>query len=269
MIFLLYDVMPHVYASFHGAKKMCKIFTDVITEAQMPQLMNMSKSLLLNKLRQASNHLEGKIVPIFCYDGRPKRKLEKDKDYKANRVQVMPINIRQVLLNTVKNQQGFHLINKDEEADDLLATAKHKITKQFGKDSKFYIFSRDNDLLQLCDDNTVFVDAAGGWGNVKDKKYLMEKFGLDNFKKVVLYKVCFGDPSDNITGIFKGKRKKPIIEKINSSKSVKEFINDSGLVTSEMIPQIKNLMSMIRLRDNLPYEKVLKDDDNIYGDIKL
>lgn len=267
--------MPYVYSAYFGAISFLKL--EEVTAAVEDNLLLVSKQLLIKKLQQPFQNLSGNFLPVYCYDDFPKRKKELYPEYKENRKKKddskkMSFRVRNTLLLSVKNRDGYHLSSPDEEADDVIATAKKMIDEKLkGQDYRIYILSTDNDLLQLTDDHTVCVDIMkGSWGIIKDKTYLAEKYGLNNFKKVLLHKICFGDTSDNIKGIIKPHtRKAPIIAKINECNNLKDFVLDSGFVAKEKIPEVKKLMNLIILRDNLPCKITCNEGNTYFKGISL
>lgn len=271
---MLFDVSPFIYMSYFGA-------TSNMTQGELANNLIVSKrcNIVITSKILGCYHLMDMtqpILPVFCYDGihsSEKKKLVEAK-YKAQRSNPISKEVRLSMLNTVKQFPGWHLVNDYAEADDLISTIKYKI-KNISEDYLFTIFSKDNDLLQLCDYRTKFFDPAANKG-FRDRKYLAEKFdGIDNFKLVIPHKVCFGDPSDNIAGVCKGKRRKPIVEKIKSCTGYKDFLLSDIFENNEQRQRAKELYSIIRLKTDIDYrgrynpEDVMLDEDANYKFHKL
>ncbi len=256
---LLFDVSPFLYMAYYGATSILNNQADLSDE---DKICRVAGNILLGKIQSCFNLIPDNsyVLPIFCYDGinSTVKKKQVNQNYKAGRTHPLTKKIRTYLMNMFKLYPGYHLINDEEEADDLLSSMKDKVKSNL-ENCEFYIFSKDNDLLQLCDYRTCFFD-PGSNGGFRDRKYLKEKFDLENFKHIILYKVCFGDKSDNIEGIFKRKRHKPIIAKFNDCLIFKDFINLDILETSEQKLQAKDLYSIIKLKSNLIYEGKLISD---------
>lgn len=262
---LLFDVSPFYYMAYYGALFVMQKAPgrNITQEIDPVALMDVTKNILISKIRSCFEMFEGKpIIPVFCYDGFPVHKQQLEKEYKAGRTTNVPAGFKKDLRSIVRLFPGFHLYNKEEEADDLIATIKAKLKECENIDPTFYIFSKDNDLLQLCDYRTCFYDPANNKG-YRNREYLKEKFnGISNFKHIILHKICFGDSSDNIEGIFKGKRRKAIVEAFSGFKSFKEFLTSDLIENEELYYKAKELYYMIHLKENLEYSSVLNEDDS-------
>lgn len=266
---LLFDVSPFIYMSYYGASAIFNNQADISDDLKMSKVSN---NILQAKISNCIEPFQNqKILPIFCYDGKNSTSKKKtvDQNYKANRIHTISKYVREEMLNLVKLFPGYHLINDFEEADDLISTVKTKLKNSI-EDCQFFIFSKDNDLLQLCDYRTFFFDPAQGKG-ARDREYLKEKFnGIENFKHIILHKVCFGDKSDNIEGVFKGKRRKAIVEKIKTCARFKDFISLDIFENQEQISLAKDLYSIIRLKENSEFEVKFNPDYSILDfDIRL
>ena len=257
---LLFDVSPFLYIGYWGAVFMLKDRPSISDEGKVTSV---ATNIIVGKIKNIMQGFEDKpIIPVFIYDGFPQRKLDILKSYKDDRTKRITKEVKKALISTVKLFPGFHVINKDEEADDLIAT----ILKIYRSSQYFYyinafIYTRDNDLMQLSNYKTFVVDPAKD-GKLKDREYLSQKFdGITNFKHVILHKICFGDPSDNITGIFKGRRRKPIIEQFQTCSKFSEFLNLD--IVQERKKQAIDLFNLIKLRDNLEYDEVFNADQSM------
>lgn len=254
--FALFDVSPFIYIGYNAA-------VYIVKNGDKEKIISVSKGLIENKIVQCykfAGQTVDKIVPFFVYDGYAKWKNDlQGGTYKEGRTHIDP-EIKSTLFDFIKTFGGYHLKNEEQEADDVLCSVKQKIISKLNKDEiqncQFFIFTRDNDLLQLCDSKTIIYDPVKD-GGVKDISYLKEKFGITNFKKIVLYKICFGDSSDKIDGIFKGRRRKPILAYIDEIKSYKDFYNWSEV--KPLVEQAKRLESIIKLKSDCDFNKKFVD----------
>lgn len=93
------------------------------------------------------------------------------------------------------------------EFDDLAAAI---IRQNLSKN--FVLISKDKDLWQLLPCGNVVIVGSGG--HMVDDADLADSFGLTNFNQVFLFKVLFGDKSDNIPSILPYVKKKEIIQEV-------------------------------------------------------
>lgn len=128
-------------------------------------------------------------------------RLEKYKDYKANRLS-MPDSLR-VQLELIK--EGLNALDipiytkQDYEGDDVIGTIVEQASK---KGHKTYILTGDKDSFQLVDDfglSTVLIPQKGEI-NKYNKEKVFENLGVYP-NQVIDYKALCGDSSDNIPGI--------------------------------------------------------------------
>ncbi|MBN4084528.1 MULTISPECIES: 5'-3' exonuclease [unclassified Mycoplasma] len=115
-----------------------------------------------------------------------------------------------------------------DEADDLIATYCSKVN------GKKYVFSADNDLLQLVDENVTILrkDKTNYKEINKDNFFQIFKF-LPN--QLTSYKGLKGDSSDNLPGVFGIGEKTAIslLEKYNNFENIyKNLENNSDLTKS-------------------------------------
>lgn len=261
---LLFDVSPFIYIGYFGAMYILK---DPTSQADSQKVISITENLVKKKVKECLTLYDDRtILPIFVYDGYPAWKKQISTEYKQQRTQTVTKEIKDAIINGLKVFPGYHVINRDQEADDIIATIKHKINSQAKEfftnftSYEFTIFSKDNDLLQLCDFRTILYDPANNKGR-RDRNYMFEKFnGITNFKHVILHKICFGDSSDNIVGIFKGKKKKPIIQQFENCKKFTEFLHLP--IIKPYKQQAIDLFNIIRLKHDLPYEIVGMHDNN-------
>ncbi|MGL4183879.1 MAG: 5'-3' exonuclease [Metamycoplasmataceae bacterium] len=171
----------------------------------------------------------------FCFiafdaHGDNKRK-ELYSEYKAGRTKPDPIifEYKKYILKILDELNLFWFEKIGDEADDLIASIRDQLQ---GENNDFFVFSDDQDLLQLIDDNTRVVKK-----NSKEKKY--EEINVDNFIsifdfdpiKIVDFKAISGDSSDNLPGI-KGVGKmgaKKLLKEYNTLENIYENIDSLPL----------------------------------------
>ncbi|MGL5520078.1 MAG: 5'-3' exonuclease [Metamycoplasmataceae bacterium] len=156
----------------------------------------------------------------FCFiafdaHGDNKRK-ELYSEYKAGRSKPDPIifEYKKYILKILDELNLFWFEKIGDEADDLIASIRDQLR---GENNSFFIFSDDQDLLQLVDINTNVIKK-----NSKEKKY--EEVNIENFSsifdfepiKIIDFKAISGDPSDNLPGI-KG------VGKVGATKLLKQY----------------------------------------------
>ena len=252
---LLFDVSPFYYIAYYGAYYILSKQEPWKKPEELDQykLMDLTTRFLYSKFENIFyNYIVKECIPLYIYDGVPQRKLELLKNhYKEGRTQRIPKETKQELKKYLAGFPGYHISNPEEEADDLIATLRYNIKLDSSFNKNFIIYSKDNDLLQLADWQTTVIDPTNQ-GGVKNRVYLAKKFdGLQDYKQVILHKICFGDASDNIEGIFKGKRRKPIIEEIKKMETFKQFLTWLG--DKALIQKAIDLASVIKLKEDLPY----------------
>lgn len=124
------------------------------------------------------------------------------------------------------------LIHPDFEFDDLAAA----IVKAYPK-KKFILISNDKDmwaLLGSCNNLVVY----GKKGEVS-KQNLQEKYGLQDFSKVTLYKILFGDPSDSIPTLLPHIRREFIVnEVINPAKMPNDLFDLLKTASSKKVQSL-------------------------------
>lgn len=256
---LLFDVSPFLYIAYYGATFILKDPTSISDSAKVTSVSN---NILIPRIRNIISTFEDElIIPVFCYDGVPWRKIELSKEYKNDRTMRLDPSVKKNLISTVRLFPGFHLKNDREEADDLINTVYRHFSERiniFNIEPQFFVYTRDNDLMQMSNYRCTVIDPANK-GGVKDREYLKKKFdGIENFKHIILHKICFGDPSDNITGIFKGCRRKPIIEQFSSCTNFRQFL-ELDILDGKQEEAIK-LFQMIKLKNGLNYNKIVNNN---------
>jgi len=152
-----------------------------------PLLMGGIISSLCNFANKKVPNLE-KI--IICYDSPNNWRKELYKDYKGTRKKEK--TIEEVVVNTIKKSVsylkslGFFVLQMDkQEADDLAFC----VTKKFHKTHNVFLYSADNDWLQMLKFENTFI-----YETLKNKQ-------KNKVPDILLEKAIIGDNSDNIKGI--------------------------------------------------------------------
>ncbi|MGL5308875.1 MAG: 5'-3' exonuclease [Metamycoplasmataceae bacterium] len=172
--------------------------------------------------------------PTHCFiafdAGKKTKRHEIYKDYKAGREKA-PLEIfeqKKIILEILDIMKIKHMDMKGYEGDDLIAS----LTMKFSNENEILIWSDDQDLLQLIDNNVSVI--------VKDKKskQFMIK-NIQNFKnlhgfehyQIPDFKGISGDSSDNLPGI-KGIGQKGAISLLNKYETLENIYNHITELTS-------------------------------------
>lgn len=118
-------------------------------------------------------------------------------DYKANRVLPPPeLEAQLKYCRRIAQALGCRVLADHRyEADDLIATARHKLSKE---NCNFVIVSGDKDLLQLVDERTRYFNVAKHkW---MDEMAVEKEMGLRP-KQIPDFLGLAGDSADNIPGV--------------------------------------------------------------------
>jgi len=92
------------------------------------------------------------------------------------------------LLPQISEKYGINIIQVDKaEADDVISI----ITKSTPDNTEIYIISSDTDYLQLLSRENTFIYSISG-------KLVNEKLGNETAQDKLLYKIMYGDKTDNI-----------------------------------------------------------------------
>lgn len=143
---------------------------------------------------------------ILTWDSKNNKRKKIDSDYKIKRFKEPDENlfnfIKQIVtLRTTLQEIGIPTFYKDGyESDDLIAIAICKYPKvsasNYPIDYRHLIYSSDNDLYQLLDDN---VDIFNGT-EILTKAEFIKRFGFEP-RMYAIYKAMTGCSSDNVKGI--------------------------------------------------------------------
>ena len=177
--------------------------------------------ILFNLYRSYGYILKNFKNVVLCFDGRMAKSVRKSMfgQYKSNREsfkqKYQQMDIYRWKDEFLSSVPYYHTINDAYEGDDLIAT----ITKvALSRNLKVNILTVDSDLWQLIRFGRVDVYDLKHKYRLVDEEYFQERFsGLKYPVLVPVYKVIFGDSSDNIPKAVKPRvRKKPIVETLNS-----------------------------------------------------
>lgn len=171
------------------------------------------------------NQLKPERIAI-CFDRKETtQRKEAFAEYKANRKAAPDELLMQIPL--VK--EGVKAFNANlvelagYEADDLIATiAINKGTKE----KPAVIYTSDLDILQLVNQNSIFVLTPHNQKNgiIIDENYVKQKYGFSP-TQIPDYKGLHGDPSDNLPGI-KGVGKKTASKLLADYESLENIYNN-------------------------------------------
>ncbi len=142
-------------------------------------------------------------------------------NYKAGRAKA-PIEIfeqKKIIIEILDAMNIKHMEMIGYEGDDLIAT----LTTKFSSNNNILIWSDDQDLLQLIDNNVCVITK-----DYKTKKFIIKD--INNFKsihgfehyQIPDYKGIAGDPSDNLPGI-KGIGSKGAISLLNKYNTIEDI----------------------------------------------
>ena len=209
---------------------------------------------------------------VFCIDGRVARSFRKQQfsDYKSNREimrnKYQKLDIykwKDVFMETIPYYYGT---NESYEGDDIIASLVGRLCK---KNIKVNILTLDTDLWQLIDFGKVDVYDLKHRYRYVDYDYFLERFnGLKYPQLIPLYKVIFGDPSDNIPKAIKPHtRKKPLINILNTLYQQSIF-KDLDILLLEVYRKEKDKFAIHDTNQLLTFLHLIELQDSIYVDIK-
>ena len=244
---LLYDFSNLAYASYYAAKSSGSSYKYLFVDYALSKLQSQ-----LAILADRSTAL------VFVLDEFPKHKREIVPSYKANR-EPLDDDPRPYLIKLFRNTNTYFASCKDQEADDVIASLCKKYM-----DKGVIIVTRDEDMLQLngMAHVEIFDLVKNNWFEREDLK---RKYGLKRWRKIALYKACFGDTSDNIKPALPRVRKANVIPTIEESLGLNDFIRKFR--NSEQTDKTKELFksNMDILRANY---KIVKLNHNLKVKLK-
>ncbi len=149
------------------------------------------------------------------------------KEYKANR-ETMPDELVSQLGNLKELIHALGITTKEKdgfEADDLIGIYSHTVDQER---IPCTVYSGDNDLLQLVDDNTAVRITVKGVRQIREytPATIHEEFGLEPVQLIDV-KALKGDVSDNIPGV-RGIGDKTAISLIHEYGSVQALLEQGG-----------------------------------------
>jgi DNA polymerase I len=148
-------------------------------------------------------------------------------DYKANR-ESMPDELVSQLVNLKQLIRSLGIVTREKdgfEADDFIGIYS-KVARQAG--IPCIIYSGDNDLLQLTDDNTSVRITVKGVKEIREYTpvTILSEFGL-KAPQLVDVKALKGDTSDNIPGV-RGIGDKTALKLVQEFGSVEALLENGG-----------------------------------------
>lgn len=209
--------------------------------------------------------------PTHCFiafdAGKKTKRHDIYKDYKAGRAKA-PIEIfeqKKIIIEILDAMKIKHMDMEGYEGDDLIAS----LATKFSSENKILIWSDDQDLLQLIDDN---VDVI-----VKDSK--MKTFiikNIDNFRslhgfehfQIPDYKAISGDASDNLPGI-KGIGPKGAIDLLNKYNSLENIYDNLDKLTEVQKMKFINDKEISLMCKKLACLELFLDIEIELNDIKI
>jgi DNA polymerase-1 len=148
-------------------------------------------------------------------------------EYKANR-ETMPDELVSQLVNLKQLIRSLGIVTREKdgfEADDFIGIYS-KVAGQAG--IPCIIYSGDNDLLQLSDDNTSVRITVKGVKEIREytPAAILEEFGL-KASQLIDVKALKGDTSDNIPGVH-GIGEKTALKLVQEFGSVQALLENGG-----------------------------------------
>ena len=191
----------------------------------------------------------------FAIDGKPKLRLDRYPEYKANRKKELtdPEEIKywdnfkkqkRYILNMVKEHFSFvSIYDPNNEADDLIyyACKKHN-----NVNDEITVISSDSDLIQIINEQS----------NVKLYNPIAKKYRTKTEYDYVSFKAMVGDRSDNIPGV--PRIGKITAEKILKSGSLSERLQDSAFKEAYTLSY-----SLIKLTSDIPSKDIQEWSGNL------
>lgn len=204
---------------------------------------------------------------IFCRDP-PQEEIWRNNEmceYKGGRQDLTKTNnfkpvfkytYNKLLPKLEKENDNILVVKEDEiEADDVIALITRYLNTVSNKN--IYVVSGDEDFLQLGDDNIYFVNYR------KKQPFQLTKHEAE---MALMKKIVEGDCSDNIEGIFKGKRIKGKKKMLEDKELLMEFLNKEEnreykikYDRNERIIDFNNIPKKYVTSFNRKIKKLLKD----------
>ena len=202
----------------------------------------------------------------FVIDGKPKQRLEKFADYKANRKKELtdPEEIaywenfkrqKREIISMVREKLPLYLVSHpDQEADDLIYyLAKYKASSE----DKVIIISSDTDFIQVInelDNVSLYNPVAKKWRQKTPYDY-------------VSWKAMVGDRSDNIPGV--RRVGKVTAEKILKNGLLQEKMSDPSFRSSyEASYSLIKLIDLKEIEGEISISKAVFNIENLKSDFE-
>ncbi len=216
----------------------------------------------LEKLVKMVDNGDQKVGLIFCMDTKPTRRKEIFPEYKTNRPP-MDFNPLPDIKRMLKYLKCTVMSCEGEEADDIIAT----FCKENIGDKPITVYTSDRDIWQVLWQRNVRLY------NILKKTYvkmedLEDKFALNDWRKILLWKSVLGDSGDNIPSAIPRVRKKVIVpmmvESDGTIEGFYEVLNQNqGQFTDKMWNKVvdgRKIMErnykIVKLNDEVEYDEV-------------
>ena len=166
--------------------------------------------------------------PTHCFvafdAGKKTKRHDIYQEYKAGRAKA-PIEIfeqKKVIIDILDAMNIFHMDMEGYEGDDLIAS----MTTKFSDNNIILVWSDDQDLLQLIDNNVgvIVKDFKTKKFVVKDINNFKDNYGFEHYQ-IPDFKGISGDSSDNLPGI-KGIGPKGAIDLLNKYQTLENIYNN-------------------------------------------
>ncbi|MGL5617800.1 MAG: 5'-3' exonuclease [Metamycoplasmataceae bacterium] len=163
--------------------------------------------------------------PTHCFiafdSGEKTKRHEKYEDYKAGREKA-PIEIfeqKKIILEILNIMKIKHMSIQGYEGDDLIAS----LAVKFSNENEILVWSDDQDLLQLIDNNVSVIvkDNKSKQFMIKDINNFKSLHGFEHYQ-IPDFKGISGDSSDNLPGI-KGIGPKGAINLLNKYETLENI----------------------------------------------
>ncbi|WP_069098957.1 5'-3' exonuclease [Mesomycoplasma ovipneumoniae] len=206
-------------------------------------------------------------------------------DYKKGRQKPPESLFLQIdIIKKILSLSGFFWSQDSEfEADDLIASMQ-KIIRNSEPETEIFIFSSDQDLLQLVDKKTTIINKIKNNSiNAINLENFHQNFGI-NPEQIVDFKVLAGDSSDNIK-IIEGLGAKGAIKLLEKYKNVDNILENLDKISTKLSKQIEEkrgkilfFKDFIRLNDGAKFNfdifenlniKICPDLLNILNELEL
>lgn len=207
-------------------------------------------------------------LPVLVWDaGGTKKKREIYADYKGNRGES---DIKSACFGELDNVKewlrylGIPQVRAEgEEADDVIGSLAYGTFK----DAWVFIYSSDDDFLQLVDDKHCIVVKPSKEGPVfYDSEKVKERLGVTP-DLVPMYRCLRGDTSDNLPGIPRFQSKK-IVELVTAHNTIEDLWSDPEENFKGLTKKAKEKISVFREQAEINL-KIMTIDRDIKPDIQV